>query len=181
MPVELDHAPSGDHPDSRTVWLRWALLCDGQRREDNGKRLLLGVYDHTIVAARKPAFLAPRLVGAFEFVKPGKHTLHFRVEGPSTKGVGDLTSDEAIEAGGYVDFEVPVPTLLLEPGEIRLDWRIDDEPWGPAMVWKLEFADDAEELSPEQLQLIAAQFEASTDLSVKIGGHTPNMTTVFED
>ncbi|MBL0967967.1 MAG: hypothetical protein IBJ02_02480 [Brevundimonas sp.] len=181
MPTDRDLEPSGLQPKERKVWLRWAVLCDGQRREDNGKRLLLGVYDHTVVSARKPAFLVPRLVGAFELLRGGEHTLHFRVAGPNGTGVGNITTASESEPGSYIDFEVPVAVLASEPGEIRLDWRVDDDPWGPPMVWQISFTESPEEIPAEQVQVLASQFEAASEMKVKIGGHAAVVQVTDED
>lgn len=170
MMSDIVTAPSGDHPAGRKVWLRWAVLCDGQRREDNGKRLLVGVYDHTILSSRKPAFLAPKLVGAFEVLESGQHTLHFRVSTPNGTGIASITTTAESKPGGYVDFEVSLPCLVTEDDSIELDWRVDDDSWGPAMVWQIAFSEDAEQLSDEEVGKLEAQAELSGDPVILIGG-----------
>ncbi len=163
-------APSGSHPEGRKVWLRWAVLCDSQRREDNGKRLLVGVYDHTILSSKKPAFIAPKLVGAFEVLERGKHTLYFRISSPNGTGIASITTHPDSEPGGYVDFEVSLPMLVRDSDSIELDWRVDDDHWGPAMAWQIEFAPDAEELSEDEIKTLEVQADIAGDPIIRIGG-----------
>lgn len=89
--------------------------------------------------------------------------------------MGSFSTTEDSVPGGYIDFELPVPILASEPSTVELDWRVDDDPWGPAMVWYVDFTDDPELIPDEQVQLLAAQLEASSDLTAVVGGREMKM------
>lgn len=164
--------PSGPHPDGRVAWLRYAMLCDSSHVENTGKRILVGCYDAAVVFQQRPALLSARLVGIFEFLKPGAHTLEFRVSTPAARGVGRMETLETAPAGSLAPFDVPVEALVQEDGEIRLDWRLDEQPWGPPMIWKLAFSPEVHQLAPEAASALEAAWNETVKARVAEGEGT---------
>jgi hypothetical protein len=52
------------------VQIRFGILCDDIRREDNGKLLLIGVYDADVRVPQLPTALVARLVVGVDIQKP---------------------------------------------------------------------------------------------------------------
>lgn len=155
--------PNGAHPTDRKAWLRWALLCDGVRQEEGGKRLIIGAYRQSVVVNTVPSILSLRMVGAFEFVVAGAHKLEFRVTTPNTQGLGEIETTVEAEAGSFADFDVPVMDLVeAVGGTINLDWRVDGDPWGPPMIWRIEISPDARQASPEEAEALAEFWNSNT-------------------
>lgn len=147
--------PNGTHPAGRKAWLRWALLCDEVRTEDNGKHFIIGAYRKAVVLNTRPALLSLRLTGAFEFVSHGEHKLEFRVTTPGGQGLGAIQSLPDAEPGTYADFNVPLVDFLHSDGVIQLDWRVDGDDWGPPMTWQIAFSPDATDVSEDQASAMA--------------------------
>jgi len=87
------------------ISLKYAIMCDEVRREDNGKLLILGVYNDVMIS---PAFPF-NLPGLTFFMKldcdrPGSWSVRMRLE--------HLESGEKLfEALGALEFQKPGPGL----------------------------------------------------------------------
>lgn len=110
------------------------LFCDEVRREDNGKHILIGVYQASILVTRFPATLALAMHVSFEAQQLGDISLELELRGPlGASGIefGININEETIfpRLAGFtlprLPVEVPEPTdltvALKQPGQ---DWEI---------------------------------------------------------
>jgi hypothetical protein len=68
--------------DSRpTLEVKYAIVCDDIRTEDNGKDIIIGVYNDKILVRSFPAALALSLWLHILPTKVGEHPLHSRLLG----------------------------------------------------------------------------------------------------
>lgn len=121
------------------------IVCDQVRREDNGKFLLIGVYDQSIVLL-KPTDIFVSFYLRFFGLSDGKHSLEFTVEGPLSNkvgGSGNLEVKGDDQAGSIVLPQLPLN--VTGPGELTINITFDDEE--PVQVLKLEI-----QMNPDALQ-----------------------------
>jgi hypothetical protein len=105
------------------VKIRFGIVCDEVRREDNGKLLLIGVYSSSIIVQQLPAVLVLSLVLGVDNDKPAEAAMEFRVllneiQLRRGKGVLNVRSAgqnliaiqsiplEKIESEGLLDFQL---------------------------------------------------------------------------
>jgi hypothetical protein len=84
---------------------KYTLMCDEMRREDNGKLLLIGVYQDVILASQFP-FALPGITFymKIESDRPGSWSVRMRLE--------HLDSGEKmLEALGAITFQRPGPGI----------------------------------------------------------------------
>jgi len=113
------------------VEIKYVLVCDDVRREDNGKEILIGVYSSDIQTTVFPSNLA--LVFWMELVtkKPGRHRIDIRVIGPNNthlvQGTGELQGLHEEIIGSLA--LGPLSMQIQSEGEIRLELREPRGEW----------------------------------------------------
>lgn len=108
-----------------------AIICDDIRTEDNGKRLLIGVYTGDILFTEFPVAFAPSIMLEFvPFVQGGAMEFEMKLEAPTGKksraSPGSLEIANQTRAVLIVNFQ---PVDLLEPGPFRFLMRPKGGRW----------------------------------------------------
>jgi len=90
----------------------YAVVCDGIRREDNGKHILIGVYGAAIYVREFPADLALSFYVHVENPVAGPMEFEFRLV------FDDLNGQQTVlgSGSGTLDVKKPVPPVTLEDG-----------------------------------------------------------------
>ena len=115
------------------VTVRFGLLCDQVRREDNGKLLLIGVFGHDIRVASLPARLALTLViGISSKSSVDDHSIEVKTSFNGRQvhtGSGRITISES----GAELIVVPNIVIQLEqPGELEFKVKLGEGRWNTA-------------------------------------------------
>lgn len=87
------------------------LLCDGIRREDSGKLLIVGAYTNSVLFGEFPAVAQFSLLAKIGFDGPGTHEINLRVR------LGDTEAhliDGTIESAAEGQTWAPIPMAPLE-------------------------------------------------------------------
>lgn len=147
-----------------TVRLRSAVLCDNVRSEDNGKRLLIGVYDAGVTINVVPMPLSLTLYGVFEISGSGGKTVEFKITAPAFAGQGRVVVPSDAPSDVSAPFLAPFVCIVEQESDIRLEWKIDGGPWVGEMRWTLELASAVRRLdsaSAEQVRTAVAASQQS--------------------
>ncbi len=110
--------------------VRYALVCDEVRREDNGKLLLIGTYASSIVFQRLPANIGLSLICCIDADQPFSSEANLRA----------LLNDEVIRtARGRIEVQEPsfnnlfpipkMPLSIREEGTLTFELQFDEESW----------------------------------------------------
>lgn len=102
------------------------IACDDIRTEDNGKRILIGMYDASILVSEYPTILSLALHVKLE-TPPGSHDVAFKVtyEGQELTTISG-TSENLAEHRDFVPvaFRVP-PFEVRHPGQLYLHMSVN--------------------------------------------------------
>jgi len=138
------------------------MLCEIMRREDNGKKILVGCYSDTIHLKKKPTIVNARIVGGFQIDAGFLSAIEYKVETPTMRGEGKFVPpSEAIDepGPGYAAFDAPFRTLIEnENEEIQFSWRIDEKEWSLPVTWRFRFSEDARELSDAESRKLKRRY-----------------------
>ena len=124
--------------DFKSYSVDYAFLCDQMRREDNGKRIAIGIYSRDIVPGMIPTIIPVSLVLAFNGKKLGPTKLDLRalLDGAI---VGSLEGDMMIaDLGNDMLDTPPLPISLPHTGVLTFQLR--DAPtaaWQPVLSVKV--------------------------------------------
>jgi hypothetical protein len=110
------------------VKVRFALVCDDSRREENGKLIFIGVYGANIIIPHTPITLPLSLILFHETEKTIQLPFHLR---------GRLEDAPIIEATASVEFAAPrgissfpgIPLNISKPGLLSFQIKIGDQDW----------------------------------------------------
>ena len=118
--------------------LKFAILCDDGRREDNGKIMLIGIYGANIVIPVFPANLSLCLALFISADQEEEMPVQFKV---------NLNGDVITDGGGTYKFAkadniislVPhIPVSAPSPGVLTLEVKFGDADWVTAVTIPLE-------------------------------------------
>jgi len=140
------------------VRIRGLVLCDQMRTEDNGKHILIGVYDAGLGAPAFPSISTLVCYGAFELVADDVRTIEFRLAAPGSSGIGQIVLNEGLKKGAAAPFLANISFLAERPGELKFDWRADNSSWAPPIRWGLALAEGGETLPPEAAQQVRVRY-----------------------
>ncbi|RTL63702.1 MAG: hypothetical protein EKK41_22925 [Hyphomicrobiales bacterium] len=121
------------------IELKYGLLCDEVRREDNGKLFFIGAYGPSILVAAFPATLVLSLVLAVDVDGPCESTLEFIISLNGTeyrKGKGALllgTKGRNMAIIGGIPLEG-----LGGPGALTFQVKIGEGSWQTALEIALD-------------------------------------------
>lgn len=112
------------------IKIRFGIVCDEVRREDNGKLLLIGVYSSSIIVQQLPAALVLALVIRVDNEKPTEIPMEFRIlhnDTPLRKGKGVLN----LRLGGQNVMAIPsIPLEKIEAeGRMSFQLRLRGRDW----------------------------------------------------
>ena len=116
------------------VSVRYGILCEDIRREDNGKHILIGMYGRNIELTTIPGHLALALLLAIDATGPGTSKIEV---------VGLLNNDQVSKAAGEIRFDaeglilLPLPTvpvLIENQGALVFRAKLEDGEW--VDLWK---------------------------------------------
>jgi len=114
--------------------IKFGILCEDIRREDNGKLIILGMYGRNIEISQFPATLAITVLLAMHADAPGSSRLEV---------VAYFNDIELRKASGSVNFDgkggallslPPLPFSIENEGELRFQARLDEGEWSE--IWK---------------------------------------------
>ena len=109
---------------------RYTLVCDEVRREDNGKLLLIGVYQHIILVPQFPATFPLTFVQALESDRPGNWSVRMRLQHLETgqrimEGMGALT----FQKPGFAFNPVRLPPVQFQAsGTYHFVIEVENQP-----------------------------------------------------
>ena len=109
--------------------LRFGVLCDEIRREDNGKLIFIGVYGSNILVPAFPAALILALAVGAEVAEPVELSTTFQVTLGETTLVSGRGRMKASVAGNHV---FPIRDILLEvphAGDLHFQLKLGDGDW----------------------------------------------------
>jgi hypothetical protein len=107
------------------------IVCDDVRREDNGKELLIGVYNHAIIVAEDPPYTLMKLCFRIlvDLRSTGKKKMVFVINTPS--GRDFLSAEGTVEAerAEKTSLILPIfPARLPELGIYTIKFALDGKP-----------------------------------------------------
>lgn len=113
-----------------SVTIKYGIICDDIRREDNGKLMILGVYGGAIIVPKIPLALGLASLLCLEATAPTKMHIKIRyaLDGKVlAQGEGEYTI-ESVGAALMALPKLPVPipkegALALEAQFLELDWQ----------------------------------------------------------
>ncbi len=114
--------------------IEYAILCDQVRREDNGKRIAIGIYGRNILLQQFPAKLALSLFMLMRPKKTGLTKIEFRALLDDTV-VATFGGEIAISDLNVDHVDTP-PTIisLAHAGKLEFHMRSKEtEPWQPIL------------------------------------------------
>jgi hypothetical protein len=109
--------------------VKYGILCEDIRREDNGKLLVIGMYGGSVEVSEIPATLVFTILIAMN----SEIQAESEIEVIMTLNEGQLS-----RAAGKVNFAgkglallslPPIPLSIKEEGELAIKARLDDGPW----------------------------------------------------
>jgi hypothetical protein len=109
---------------------KYTLMCDDVRREDNGKLLLIGVYQDTILVPQFPTMMGLTFFASLESDRPGTWSMRMRVERMETgnrlvEGMGAITFPRP----GIGANPVKIPNIQFqESGSYQFVMEIEQHP-----------------------------------------------------
>lgn len=131
--------------------VRYAIVCDEVRREDNGKILLIGVYGTAIFVKKFPVTLALALMLGVDADEPVNTDIHFRATlgGQVIKtGRGHL---EIPDIGLNNLLAIPkMPLPLKEEGTLAFELSVDGEKWDSLIALPVRTIDLPASTEPQQ-------------------------------
>lgn len=116
-----------------SVEIAFAILCEGVRREDNGKLFAYGMFGNNVLLPSFPALLELCLLLRIMPVAPGEHDLHFKVM---------VSDQEVVKFGGKVKSidgspettATPIfPVQIESPGTLSFAASDDGENWATVL------------------------------------------------
>lgn len=123
--------------------IRYAIICDDVRREDNGKFILIGVYGSSILLPHFPASLTLCALIALDVLEPGEFSFEMRIK-----------FGRRLLLHGQAEVEVDKPGLSLlparrlqlrdlpSPGELILQAKRNQERWVTALSIPIDLKPD---------------------------------------
>jgi hypothetical protein len=117
--------------NSPRIDIKYVVVCDDIRREDNGKEILIGVYSGDILVGKFPINLTLSFWTQFEKIGAGKIPIRFRVSGPGGvtlfQGEGEFDTPESVPLATLALGGIPVQ--IQRPGNISLELKQGDDEW----------------------------------------------------
>jgi hypothetical protein len=110
--------------------VRFAILCDDVRKEDNGKGMLIGVYSGQIVLPSVPALMKFTYWVDGSVTSTETESVEFKIDILDDKGTSKNTGLSTIEvvpdgisttAIGVLSGAIPI----IEPGSLVLSYKVD--------------------------------------------------------
>jgi len=130
--------------DGVTFEVTTVVVCDEQRREDNGKMILIGVYNEKVFVPQFPAPLALSFWLQGIPSGPGQGMLYVRVsagEAEFLNNSGPIAFNDKELSSISVP---PVPCIFQQPSELKLELKSrQDEPWRTIKTIKIAKRDPA--------------------------------------
>jgi hypothetical protein len=113
--------------------VRSVIICDDVRREDNGKEILIGVYNDKIVIDRQPPFLLPTLCVRFVMkIDSGEHKIDLSITGPDRNEIVKLTTNINVPTAEYltaVSFRL-TPFAITSLGNYHINLELGESQIG---------------------------------------------------
>lgn len=113
--------------------IKYGILCEDIRREDNGKLILIGMYGRNIELSAVPSPLALALLIAIDAVSPGTSKIEV---------IASLNDEQVSKATGEIGFDgkgltlVTLPPFLIvikEQGTLLIRAKLETGDW--AELW----------------------------------------------
>lgn len=106
----------------------FAVVCDDIRQEQNGKYILIGVYDS--INAILPAVLNLAFWIQLDAVKAGSFNFDVKISGPHGIEYLNARAEAGIGQAGISSFALgPFPINVQLEGDIKLDVKFDGAEW----------------------------------------------------
>jgi hypothetical protein len=106
------------------------MFCDDMRREENGKEILIGVYNDEIIAARFPATLLSLVARIAVWIdRENYRTARILIKNPDGTTMVDISQPlGTLRAGmnGVFGFGMAAPTFMMS-GNYEVNFALDDE------------------------------------------------------
>jgi len=131
--------------------IRAAVLADDVRFEDNGKAILIGVYNAEVIVGSRPAII-PLNIFAMLDVTGEAGTVSVRTEGGGFSSMREIPLNPGPTNANII---IQAQVIVTEPrdrhvwikGQGETDWR-------PLASWRFDFAPDAAERSAGEAEMI---------------------------
>jgi hypothetical protein len=113
------------------ITIKFGIICDDVRREENGKFILIGVYGHDIIVPSLPANILVSVVYQFEAKETGSFETTFRIS---------IDDEVQIESKGKFQVAAPgiglaaVPNVVIptaREGLLKFELQIGDSDFMP--------------------------------------------------
>jgi hypothetical protein len=141
--------------------LRSAVLCEQFRNEDNGKRLLVGVYDFGVIVGFVPQVFAACVYGTFELLGRGITSLDLRLTAPGFEREAAVSLSEDPISGRFAVFSLPFGCLIETESQIRLSWKVNKGEWVEGISWGLQLTEHTQTLDDKEATKAKAIFAAT--------------------
>jgi len=112
--------------------LEYIVVCDQARIEDNGKTLLIGVYGTAVVVDTFPAILPNLALLACMRLPKRRMKLRaaVRIPGVPEAVLQEISGQQDNKLGSFTCIINLSPCVLPEPGELSIEFSIDEEIFG---------------------------------------------------
>jgi hypothetical protein len=100
--------------------IKWAILCDDVRIENNGKLIFIGIYQSVITVSEFPTQIMSRIVFGIDIKQPGEHIVELKIEFGQKEIAGGTIGLEADGTGPNMLPSPAIPLRLQEAGLMRI-------------------------------------------------------------
>ena len=115
-----------------SISVETVVICDDIRREDNGKVILIGVYNNVIILERYPAVIQPKFWLQCKASADGNVPLKMRIIANKKQKLYEAKADIDVERGqfGFFAFGLHSPPIkLASPCSLTLKFQQPGKRW----------------------------------------------------
>jgi hypothetical protein len=138
--------------------LELCLVCDDIRQENNGKKILIGVYDDIMVQSL-PTSISLCFWMRFKDPPLGTHVIECSILGERNQRLvpGQSVQMDFTHASPYYELMVRVLLHLIEPEIVRLLWRDNGGEWDEALSFKIGVQSTPVTMTPQMPSAVNAE------------------------
>ena len=109
--------------------IKYAIICDSVRREDNGKLIAVGIYAYNILVPEFPITLFLALMFATDMHEKTITNFELLAEINGKRLSGGKGKFDTYVSGEALTYLQPVPYTFTEEGDLTIKIKFDEGDW----------------------------------------------------